>query len=239
MQFLGYGIFLVVIQEIASSSKSFYHGDNVLYFLGACFMFVALIIKGSDTGYEHVSNPFIKKDLWTIAYGICLPLISIIILVTIKVENRYTFGDFYELCEFGFPFASIMAMSTAMTWQLYNCNTPISPVMLSTHVPVTVCIAPFPMLAIVVLCMECVLKSHILDMFISLCMASAILDLAENPQDKNATISIVLTWIGLVIRMSLFLKQPKEKKKGGESEKLKEPAPVHVIDDDEELQEMA
>lgn len=231
MQFIGYGIFLLIIQEVASSGKSVLHGDNVLYLMGACFMFVAMIIKGSDKGYEHVAVPFQKSDLWTISYGIILPFCTIVIFLNIKIDNKYTFGDFYELCEFGFPFAYIMAVTTTLMWKLYNCTKDVYGLFLSAHLPVTLCVTPFPMLVIIVLCMEAVLKNHVLDVFISLCMASSILDLAKDSQNQLAVVSIILTWIGLIIRMSLFLRK-KQPQKNETRRELQEPPAVHVIDDE-------
>lgn len=238
-QVLAYALFLVVIYEIGISPKPICHSDNAMYMITCFIPVTAMLIKGADIGFPQITNPFKHADSKAVVYGWLLPMICASVFVNIKREQRYSFGDLYDLCELGFPFTFILACMTAVLNQWYTNSDLAKSMFIEPHVPVTILLSPLALLLIYVLVIEAVIKNHVLDPLLCLGFATSFLDLLQDSGNQIALVSFILSACAIVIRlsalMSIYMEENKHKNIAQRvSSRPSSPQAVHVIEDIED-----
>lgn len=211
LQTLTYGLFLIMVQEIASSHQRIWAAENLIYGLAGIIAFVAVFIKGVDMNFRHWSIPFLELNLFQIVLGVLLPFLASFLYVHVKVDTRYSFEGLFELCKFGFPFYFILCVFTVITSKMFQCDMDFTVYLFEKHLPVTILLSPAAVLLANLLIVEALIKNHMVDVMISLSFSFTLIELIHNGQNQIALVSMILTLLALFVRLTLFAKKPVHK----------------------------
>lgn len=135
-----------------------------------------------------------------------MPYMASLMFASVKANQKYAFRGIYDLCEFGFPFAIILAFATSGLERMYNNmrgGFETLPNFDQKIYYVAIFLSPILLLLIIILIMHAIMHSHGLDIIISLTLASSILTVAYHPKDQMALISSILTLLALFVRLTI------------------------------------
>jgi hypothetical protein len=91
----------------ADPSGCYYAGRGVLL----AVVFVALLLVSSEDMAAQLPAFFARVDVYSIFFGIALPVLSQLLLLVIRDSRRtYTLDGVIEICEFGFPFTAFLGL---------------------------------------------------------------------------------------------------------------------------------
>lgn len=207
LQFLGYALFLVVPHELANQKLHLMAPNSILYCSAAVLTLVGLVIRGAENGYVHIAQPIIHRKLIEIMFDMIFPLCIAFVLVDVKKQHRYSIGGLFEVCEFGLPFACICS---ALVVVCYASEIPVFFLKHSLQHPgiyLTLIISPIVFFFTVMLVMQSVIHSHIVDLLIAVNISSNIYGLMIN-DDESARlmmyISLSLAFVGGTLRFAMF-----------------------------------
>ena len=71
---------------------------------------VSIVLVSFETLYDILPLIASNLDLYSLFFGICLPVISQFIMVAIRDCHNHTLGSVVEVCEFGLPFTSFLGI---------------------------------------------------------------------------------------------------------------------------------
>ena len=72
---------------------------------------LSLLLVSSEDMAAQLPTFFANVDLYSIFFGIALPILSQLLLIVIRDSRRtYTLGGVIEVCEFGFPFTAFLGI---------------------------------------------------------------------------------------------------------------------------------
>ena len=189
-----------------------------------------MVIKGIENDYLHFTAPIKSQNFLIIIYGIILPFTMFMLMLGVKGNKKYTIGNIYDLCEFGFPFSYILCMCTGATFKMYNCQSAIS-----LEINPLILVTPLPLLIIFLSVIEALQNDHILDTLTSFTLATGLFDLIRDSTNKYALISMILGMMAFVIRLTMFIPMVKKHVNIPSSDTVITTVPLttHTITDEE------
>jgi hypothetical protein len=219
LDFFTLGVYLLIGYELLASSFTMCTNANLVYLMAANLTFAGVIIEITLSGYVTLVNTIEQRDWFSVTFGMLLPFIGVLIMYCIKGNKKYNLGSIVEICEFGLPFSGIIALLIFVSmYQLYIHNKDVEFVhYLQTNFIATVLVSPIPLALVLLLLVEAVVNNHVLDVLISVSVASNIIQLAENEQSQSALISIILTFCAILLRLTIFTEFISKKPTGNAS----------------------
>lgn len=108
------GLSIVGIDEILQDTppKSVFQKAGQIVLI-ICAL-IAIMVISLDSPSGPLVDMVLHLDIFSITCGGFLPFIVCLFLIIVKEQRRYTLGNVYELCEFGLPFACILAVMFLM-----------------------------------------------------------------------------------------------------------------------------
>lgn len=111
---LVFGLSIVGIDEILQDTppKTVFQKAGQIG-LVMCSLVATMVISLDSPGGPLI-DLVLNLDVFSFMCGGILPIMACMLLIIVKEQRRYTLGNVYELCEFGLPFACILAVMFLM-----------------------------------------------------------------------------------------------------------------------------
>lgn len=217
LEFFMFGLYLLIIYELLGPSCT---TANIIYFLASNLAFIGVVIQCIFDNFVDIVTPVTLNDWFGVLFGMIVPLGGVLLLCAIKSNKKFNIGSIVEVCEFGLPFSGIIAMLMFVSmYQLYMEKKDEAFVhYLETNFIVTVLLSPIPLMLILLLIVEAVVNNHILDVLISISMASNIIQLSLDAQSQSALISTILCFCAFVLRLTIFTELITKKSNNGNAD---------------------
>lgn len=111
---LVFGLAIVGIDEILQDTPP----KTVFQKAGEIGLIMCALVATMAISLDNPGGPLIdlvlNLDVFSFMCGAILPIMACMLLIIVKEQRRYTLGNVYELCEFGLPFACILAVMFLM-----------------------------------------------------------------------------------------------------------------------------
>jgi hypothetical protein len=202
-----YGLFLLVFHEWAVDSMyTFYAPNNLIYGIVACVIMIGTVFLGLEHGYRQIVLPIATQNWFEIVYGILQPIFIMFVLLDVRKQRKYNVGGILEICEFGFPFAFICALSLCVLCQIYNPDYELWAHEDKANVAMALVLSPLLIFFIILLVMEAVIHVHVVDTLISFSFAGTTMLLLEQGPDAQGSViaSFALTSCACIMRFCVY-----------------------------------
>lgn len=107
---VGLGMSLLAIDEIICPRRPL----NKLYasarYAALLAVLVSLLLVTVDLINTVLVTFVATLDLYSLVFGLCLPLTSQFLMVAVRDNRRYSIGSVFEVCEFGLPFTAFLGV---------------------------------------------------------------------------------------------------------------------------------
>ena len=107
---IGLGMSILAIDEIICPRRPL----NKLYasarYAALLAVLVSLLLVTVDLINTVLVTFVATLDLYSLVFGLCLPLTSQFLMVTVRDNRRYSLGSVFEVCEFGLPFTAFLGV---------------------------------------------------------------------------------------------------------------------------------
>jgi len=229
------GLCLLIGCELCLESIQVCNNKRIVYLFATCLTYIGIIVRNALDNYSDLVQPIMNSDWFFVGFGICLPFWSICLMAGIKINKKFTIGGIIDLCEFGLPFSCIVALLLfSCMYQLYFSNQDKTIIhTLQNDFLVTFFVSPIPLVLCIILIIEAVVKCHVIDVLISMQLASCVIQIAVNPESQSGLISTFMVFCGLITRLMIFTNLIQSKSPNVTNHPV---TPMLPVDDLEDLQ---
>jgi hypothetical protein len=183
---------------------------------------VGLLFVSAELLGVQIMGLFSTLDLYSLCFGVLLPILSHFLLILVRDSRNYTLGSVTEVCEFGLPFMIFLGVfhlcvaygqrqQFATQWPLFDLNSLENrtwmQASLSTHVqtdgPFLVFFALSPLIcwAAIIVFLTCALEGSSVDSLLGITLSLCVRYLVQSPTSVVGVYGMVCCVIGIGLRV--------------------------------------
>jgi len=199
--FLGVSMCVLGLDELLPPRQVLSAGYRCIRYAVLLTVVVCLMLLCVDLTEDITKTIFNRPDLYQLLFGVFMPFVSQFLMIMVKDYRKYTLGSLLEICEFGFPFTTMLSTvfvggvygqgmirearpefsgevlasafsNDTMSWvRNYTAYRVIEP---NTPYIVFYVVAPFLLAPTIILYVSCVLVGKAIDPILALCTSLCI-----------------------------------------------------------------
>ena len=221
----GLGMCILAVDELVCPrypmSKLYMSARSAAFSAG----FISLMLVSSELLDVQLLAFASTLDLYSLIFGICLPIVAQFLMIAVRDNRRYSLGSVVEVCEFGLPFTAFLgvfhlSVAYGQRFQLagaepvlvnrdHRVNHTWNPSqesfagMLQTDWPVILFHGLSPLLVCpsLVAYISCVLEGCSIDPFLSVCLALCVHYVMERPASALGIYGTVCCAVAITVRV--------------------------------------
>lgn len=178
------GFVFLVTHEIVTGGWLIFTKHNLIYYLSAFLSLIGVLMHSAQWEFRDIYDMvMVKREPFEIGFGLILPFVNTVLMMTIGSSRKYSLGGVYELSEFGMPFACILSMLLFSC--MYNLQGPDEQELwtfMSRKMFLTLLVSPISLFGIILLVVHAVVRKHCVDVLISMCVAWGVVNLVQDHQ---------------------------------------------------------
>ena len=183
---------------------------------------VSLILVSSELLDVELIAFASSLDLYSLAFGICLPIAAQFLMIAVRDNQRYSLGSVVEVCEFGLPFTVFLgvfhlSVAYGQRFQLSKQGSTLGydsflnqtwyPGAFSAHIRTDGPFLAFYSISPLLLCpsllayVSCVLQGCTVDTLLSVCLALCVHYLLERPASLLGIYGAACCGLAILVRV--------------------------------------
>jgi hypothetical protein len=213
----GLGVCVLAVDELVCPrhpmSKLYTSARSAAFMAG----FISLMLVSSELLDVQLLAFASTLDLYSLIFGICLPIVAQFLMIAVRDNRRYSLGSVVEVCEFGLPFTAFLGVfhlsvaygqrfqltgeaSTGRN-QTWSPETFASLVQADWPVIIFHSLSPLLVCPLLVAYISCVLEGSSIDPLLSVCLALCVHYLFERPASALGIYGTVCCALAIVVRV--------------------------------------